>query len=104
MNRIEYLEKEVNKYALLGSLYTIGLLVQIIVSVFLIIYIGAYWSSHDSLTSIQVFKYSFSKFWFLYVYEVLMIFGKERFKTYATLYRRFSRQLNEEKRKESKTE
>ena len=104
MTRLEYLYKEVNKYAILGSLYTIGLLVQIIVNVFLIIYIVVYWSSHDSLTSIQVFKYSFSKFWFLYMYEVLMIFGKERFKTYATLYRRFSRQLEEEKRKESEAE
>lgn len=104
MTRLEYLNKEVSKYALLSSLYTLGLLVQIIVSIFLIVHMVAYWSLHDYLTSIQMFKYSFSKFWFLYVYVIFMILGKRKLESFSFIYRSFKQQLETEERKESEAE
>lgn len=100
MTRLEYLKKEVSKYALLSSLYMLGLLFQIIVIIFLIVHMVVYWSLHDYLTIIQMFKYSFSKFWFLYVYVIFMILGKRKLESFSFIYRSFKRQLKTEERKE----
>lgn len=104
MNRIEYLKKEVTKYGLLSSLYAIGLLAQIVIVIFLIIHMAVYWFLHDYLTTLQVLKYSFSHFWFLYAYFIIFTLCNGAFESYSVMYRDFRKQLEEEERKESKKE
>lgn len=101
MTRIEYLKKEVKKYGLLNSLYTIGLLAQIVIVIFLIIHMVVYWFLHDYFTSLQVLKYSLSRFWFLYVYLIIFTLSKGTFESYSVMYRDFKKQLDEEEKKNS---
>lgn len=99
MTRIEYLKKEVKKYGLLSSLYTIGLLIYIVIIMFLNIHMVVYWILHDYLTNMQVLKYSFSRFWFLYAYFIIFTLSNGAFESYSVLYRDFRKQLEAEEKK-----
>lgn len=99
MSRLEYLKKEVVKYWLLSALSSIGYLVHFGVLLFLIVYMLLYWNLHDYLTALQVLKYSFANFWFLYVYVICFVFFGEKLKSCHQLYLAFLKQLNEEEKK-----
>lgn len=103
MTRIEYLKREVKKYSELTLVAAALYLVHFAVLLFLIIHMIVYWGSHDQLTSMQILKYSFGKFWFLYAYVILFIFFKEKLDSFSHLYRSFAKQLKEEEKKNETT-
>ena len=101
MTRLEYLKKEVVKYGLLSALSSIGYIVHFGVLLFLIVHMLLYWNSHDYLTILQVLKYSFANFWFLYVYVICFVFFGEKLKSCHQLCLSFRKQLNEEEKNDS---
>ena len=99
MTRIEYLRKQVKKYNFLYCLLELGLRVEFIVVGFLAIHMIVYWLSNDYLTKMQIFKYSFSKFWFLYLYVVFMQLNIPRLEGYPYIIGKLTKQIKEEERK-----
>ncbi len=99
MTRLEYLKKEVRKYNILTHLYIIGLIINIISVIFLSVHMMIYWFLHDSLTKIQILKYSFSKFWFLYLFIIIFTFYQREFESFSRICTRFTKQLKEEEKK-----
>ena len=99
MTRLEYLKKEVRKYNILTHLYTIGRIINIISIVFLSVHMMIYWFLHDSLTKIQILKYSFSKFWFLYLFIIIFTLCQREFESFSYICIKFTEQLKEEEKK-----
>ena len=96
MTRKEYLEKEIAKCRGCIILFTLGYIAALIISIFLVGYFIVFWWTNDSLSILQVLKYTISKFWYLYMYTICMEFIRS-FKMHNVVcaYRSFKRQLTE---------
>ncbi len=96
MTRKEYLEKEIAKCRGYIILFTLGYIAALMISIFLVAYYIIFWWTNDSLSVLQVLKYTISKFWYLYVYTICMEFIRNsKMRDVVCVYRSFERQLTE---------
>lgn len=99
-DRITYLETKIEECERKNLLSIIAILVQIIMYLIAIIGCLVKWITEDSLTYMQMFKWSMKNFWWAYLY--MLIYGlvlKEWINTNTVEHRSYERQLQEEKNK-----
>lgn len=102
-SRKEYLEKQAAKYSARIILYFIMRLAEIIGVIFLFGSFFIHWFSNDSMTFIQVLKWSIVKYWWLYFYYIFMQFFNIKMKDDVAVYKDFKQQLDDEIIKEKET-
>lgn len=103
-DRIEELNKELNRRNLLVIVHALLLLAHVGLAIFLGISFIVHWVSNDNLTFIQIIKWSFGTYWWAYIYIIVVHLFKSEIKDNVNRRERCMREINiaEKKNKEYK--
>ena len=88
-----YLREQVKKYGQLMMIYTIMYIIEALGAVFVSIATFIHWFGNDSLTRMQLFKWSLNHYWFIYAFIIFMIFFKFKIQEDNSTYKSFQQQL-----------
>jgi hypothetical protein len=103
-DRIQELQKELNYRNILIIIQALTLLIYVGLAIFLGISFIVHWVSNDSLTFIQIIKWSIKSYWWAYIYIIVVHLFKSEIKDNVNRRERCIMNINiaEKKNKEYK--
>lgn len=94
-----YLNEQVNKYGLLCIIYCIMRITKWIMDIVIFVSFVIHWFRNDTMSFIQMLKWSFSTYALLWIYIVFWFFFYNfKVKDDLSTYKSFKRQLSNERR------